>query len=212
MTNLRASPSDAPGLTPRRATIHLVAIVGLLFCARLLFDFASASAYVYPEADFGQSGLLLLILGLMLLFVLILACIRVLQKRFVEGLVLFMALCIPFLFSDLIDRRYWKFQINKPMYQSAVVADQSSTPKYKVFNWGNRNTSLGGGYLVEGIVYDESDEIARAPDSRSAAWKERHSNPSPDDRWVTASRSSYPICKMIVRSLGDHFFYVSEEC
>src|SRR5947209_16496517 len=107
----------------------------------------------------------------MLIIVAVLAVFRLFQRRFIEGLALFAFLCVPFLFKDAFDRHDWKFQLHKSEYQSVVQNDSSPPPKYHVFNWGNRNTQLmGGGVIFEAVVYDESDEIARAPDARSSEW------------------------------------------
>jgi hypothetical protein len=116
--------------------------------------------------------------------------------------------CIPFSFSDIINRHVWKFRIHKPEYQSIVQADPAPPPKYRVFNWVNRNTQLmGGGVIIKGVVYDDSDEIARW----SPEWIERRFAPSPEDRWVTQP-STYPSCKRRTEPFGEHFYYVSEEC
>lgn len=81
-------------------------------------------------------------------------------------------------------------------------------PKYRIFNWGNRNAQLmGGGVLVVAIVYDESNEIGRW----SPEWIEPRSNPSPEDQWITAP-VAYPSRKRRTKPLGDRFYYVSEEC
>jgi hypothetical protein len=135
------------------------------------------------------------------------ALVRLFQRRLLEGVVLLIICCIPFSFNDVVNRHLWKFRIHKSEYQSVMKTDAGPSPKYRVFNWGNRNTSLGGGVLTEGIVYDESDDFARW----SPEWIERRSNPLPEDRWVTTP-STYPSCKWRTESFGSHFYYVSEEC
>ena len=120
-----------------------------------------------------------------------------------------MIICyIPFSFDDTINRQFWKFRIHRSEYQAIVQTDPSSPPKFRVFNWGNRNTLLmGGGVISEAIVYDESGDIARW----SPEWIEQRSNPLPEDRWVTQP-SEYPSCKRRTEPFGGHFYYVSEEC
>jgi uncharacterized membrane protein len=199
-------------LISRRSIIQILALGALLIGARLAVDLTSAGAYVYPEYDFGQFWFAFLLFLVSLLFVAILIIIRLFQKRFIEGLALFAVLCIPFSFKDAVDRHYWKFRLHKSEYQSAIQADSNPPPKYRVFNWGNRNTHLmGGGFIVEGIVYDESDEVGRAPDSRSPGWLQRRSNSSPQDLWVIAP-SGYPTCRKLTKPFGEHFYYLAKEC
>lgn len=197
----------------RKSVIQIFALAALLICARLAVDLTSAAAYVYPDFDFGQFWLALLFFLATLLFVAILAVVRLFQRRFIDGLVLFAFLCVPFSFKDAFDRHHWKFQIHKSEYQSAIQNDPGPPPKYRVFNWGNRNThSIGGGVILEAIVYDETDEIAHAPDARSPDWIKRRANAPPVDYWITTRPASYPACKRLTKSFGGHFYYFSEEC
>jgi len=192
----------------RKSTIRLLAVAALLTIARLVFDLTSAAAYVYPEFDFGQNGIAFVILILAVPSVLVLALVRLFQKRFVEAGGLVIICYFPFSFDEAVDRHFWKFGIHKSEYQSIMQADPALPPKYSVFNWGNRNTQLmGGGVIVEAIVYDESDEIGRW----SPEWIEPRPNPSPEDQWIAAP-SAYPSCKRRTKPLGDHFYYVAEEC
>lgn len=194
-------------LISRRSIIQILALGALLISVRLAVEFTSAAAYVYPEYDFGQFWLAFLFFLASLLFVAVLAIVRLYRRRFVESLALLAVLCAPFLFKDVFDRHYWKFKLHKSEYQSAIQADPNSPPKYRVFNWGNRNThSMGGGVIFEAVVYDESDEIARW----SPEWIERRSNLSPEDRWIIVRPN--PSCSRRTESLGEHFYYVSEEC
>ena len=199
-------------LNSRRSIIQLFAVAALLIGARLAIDFSSAAGYVYPDFDFGQFWIALLLFLLLLLFAASLAIVRVFQKRFIEALLLFVVLCVPFSFKDFFDKHYWKFQIHKSEYQTAIKADAQSMPKYRVFDWGNRNTGLGGGIIFEAIVYDESDETARPPEARSLDWINRQAKSPSAGNWITTRPTSYPVCKRLTKSFGDHFYYLSEEC
>jgi hypothetical protein len=199
-------------LNSRRSAIQIFAVAALLIGARLATDLTSAAAYVYPDFDFGQFWVALLLFLVTLLVAVILAVVRLFQRRFIEAMVLFVVFCIPFIFKDAFDRHHWKFQIYKSEYQSAIKADAQPPPKYRVFDWGNQNTGLGGGVVFEAIVYDESDEIARPADARSPEWIKRRANSPPADFWVTMRPASYPACKRLTKSFGDHFYYLSEEC
>jgi hypothetical protein len=193
-------------LISRKSAVQIAAVAALLIGARLATDLTSAAAYIYPDFDFGQFWVALSLFLLSLLFAAILAVVRLFQKRFIEALVLFVVLCVPFSFKDAFDRHYWKFQIHKSEYQSTIKADAQPAPKYRVFDWGNRNTGLGGGVIFEAIVYDETDEIARW----SPEWLARRSNQSLEDRWIAALPS--PSCTRRTESLGQHFYYVSAQC
>jgi uncharacterized membrane protein len=199
-------------LISRKSVIQIFAVAALLIGARLATDLTSAAAYVYPDFDFGQFWIAFLFFLLSLLFAAILALVRLFQKRFVEALVLVVVLCVPFSFKDAFDRHYWKFQIHKSEYQSAITADAQPAPKYRVFDWGNRNTSLGGGVIFEAIVYDETDEIMRPAEVRSPDWVKRRANSPLADSWITARPTPYPACKRLTKSFSGHFYYLSEEC
>lgn len=192
----------------RQSTVGLLGVAAIPISARLVFDLTSAAAYVYPEFDFGQNGIAFVIFIVAVPGVLALAVVRLFQKRLVEAGSLVIVCYFPFSFDEAIDRHFWKFRIHKPEYQSIVQADPGLPPKYRIFNWGNRNTQLmGGGVIVEAIVYDETDGIGRW----SPQWIDPRPNPSPEDRWIAAP-SDHPSCKRRTKPFGDHFFYVSEEC
>jgi hypothetical protein len=205
--------TDANCVISRKSTIQAFAAAALLIGTRLALDFTSGAAYVYPEYDFGQFWFAFLLFLLSFIAVLVTAVARIFQRRFIEGVVLLGVLCIPFSFNEIVDKHRWKFQIHKSEYQSAVQTDPGPPPKFRVFNWGNQNTHLmGGGFIVEGIVYDESDEIARAPDARSSEWIRRQSKRSKEDYWIIEFPKSEPRCKRRTELFEGHFYYVAEEC
>jgi hypothetical protein len=192
----------------RKLAIQTLAAAAVLIVARLAFDFSSAAAYVYPDFDFGQNGIAFAIFIAAFLCVLIFALVRIFRKRFIEGIALLIICFAPFSFNDTTSRQSWKFRIHRAEYQSVIQTDPGPSPKFRVFNWGNRNTQLmGGGVLIEGIVYDESDDFARW----SPEWIERWPNLPPEDRWITEP-SRYSSCKMRIEPFGDHYYYVAEEC
>ena len=173
----------------RKSTIRLLAVAAFPVGARLAFDVASAAAYVYPEFDFGQKFIAFMIFILAVPSVLLLALVRLSQRRLVDAGGLMIVCCLPFLFDEAVDRQFWKFRIHKSEYQAVMRADPGLPPKYRTFSWGNRNTQLmGGGVILEAIVYDESDDIGRW----SPEWIERPSSPSPEDQWITAPRTCPP--------------------
>ena len=187
--------------------IQIIAVFVVMLAARLAFDFTSAAAYVYPQFEFGQNIIAFVTLVVSISCVLILALVRLLKRRLLEGVALLIISGLPFSFNDTVNRHFWKFRIHKAQYQSIMHTDSSPPPKYRVFNWGNRNTTLGGGVLFEAIVYDESGDIARW----SPGWIDRRLDPLPEDRWITEP-STHSSCKRRTESFAAHFYYVSEEC
>ncbi len=197
----------------RKSIVQLFSVAAILIAVRLLIDLAGAAAYVFPEYDFGQFWLALLIFVASLSFAVVVAIRRLLQKRVLEGLTFFAILIVPFLFSKLIDGHNWKFRLHKLEYQATINSNPSPAPRFHVFNWGNRNTHLmGGGFVVEAIIYDESDEISRPPNTWSAEWLERRSNSSKDDLWITQIPKSNHPCKRTTKAIDTHFYFVSEDC
>jgi hypothetical protein len=189
----------------RKIAIQLLAVAAVIIIARLLFDLTSALAYVYPEFDFGQNSVAFVFLIIAIACVLIFAVVRIFQKRFIEGVTLLVICWLPFSFNGVVNGQFWKFKIHKSEYQSIMLTDAALPPRFRIFNWGNRNTHLGGGVLFEAIVYDESDDIARW----SPEWIERRPGALPEDRWITERSTS---CKRRTGSFGEHFYYVSDEC
>ena len=66
----------------RKSTIRLLAAAAFLIIARLVFDLTSATAYAYPEFDFGQNGIAFVVFILAVPAVLVLALVRLFQRRF----------------------------------------------------------------------------------------------------------------------------------
>jgi len=194
----------------RKSIIQILALAALLITARLSFDLLSLIGFIYRDSS---SGLLLIAIGIVgasLLFVIILAIVRLIQKRFVLGLVLLGLCCIPFLIPDFFnDGPDWKFRINKSAYLASIQSDLSAFPKYKVFEWQNENIP-GGGIILAAIVYDETDEISQKPENRSAEWLEKRRLALPEERWITNDQQ--PRCRRYTRPFGEHFYYMSLVC
>jgi hypothetical protein len=185
----------------------------LLISIRVAFDFASASAFVYPNHDYGQPDIALAMLLLALLAVAVFALIRLLQRRWIASGLLIAVLLIPFSFHDVVDRVGWRFHANEQSYRSRVLADASQTPKFIVFPWENRGAPLtGGGLLVSAVVYDESDEIAKDWAQRTPSWNTLRDSAPSDETWLVHPLSGAPSCHRTMRSLGEHFYYVADEC
>jgi hypothetical protein len=200
-------------LGARKFIAQLLAIAALMVAARFGFEFLLTLGFVYRDSALDQPLLAFGILLMSMLFVVIFAVVRLAQKKFVLGFLSLVMVCIPFVIPPVLDPPYWKFRANRSSYLLAVEADLSPLPKYRVFSWGNYNTTFGGGVVFQAIVYDESDEISLAPDVRSAGWIARRSNWLPEDRWiyVLPDKDSY-TCKRRTVPFGGHFFYVEEQC
>jgi hypothetical protein len=199
------------GISVSRASIIQIAgVAALLAGARVAHDLAVATAFAYPKYDFGQRGIAFFGVLAALLFTFVLAGVRAFQLRPIETLALLALLLVPFSFNETIDKDYWRFRTHKPEYQSLIQTDVTPSPKYRVFNWGNRSPPFGAGVTFEAIVFDESDEISRAPEYRSAEWFKREPSPPPEIRWITTPDASR--CERRTKSFGEHFYYVSKEC
>lgn len=202
-------------ILPLKPTLRFLIFVGVLTAARIAFYFFAAVNFVYPQYDFGQKGFSLLALSIFILVICVFAIVLLFQRRIFESVLYLMIGCAAFLslgISPLFDAYHWKFAIEESSYLSQISRDQSRPPQFRVFNWGNENTSIGGGYIVRAVVYDEADEIALAPEARSAGWIERREISLPEDRWVTAASSKLAICNRSTRPLGGHFYYLQQVC
>jgi hypothetical protein len=191
--------------------------IGLLLGFRLTWDASRAASYVFPQYDLSHWLIFLLLFELLLvtllLCALVLAVRRLFQRRLPESLGVLAVLALSIWPADLIDGPTCKFLLHRSEYRSAVSADQTASTRYRVFSWGNRNTQLwGGGVIFEAIVYDESDEIVRPPQSWSAGWLQRRQLESKENLWITEIREGYPPCRKRVKNLDAHFYFVSEEC
>jgi hypothetical protein len=125
--------TEGSSLIFRKLAIQILAAAAAIIVARLAFDFASAAAYVYPEFDFGQSGVAFVTFFVAVSCVLILAMVRLFQRRLVEGAALLIICYIPFSFDDTINREFWKFRVHRSEYQAIAQTDPSSPPKFRVF-------------------------------------------------------------------------------
>jgi len=196
--------------------LEFVLVLVLLVAARILLDLLSVLTFALSDRPAFDHPILAFVVGALgvvasLLVALSLAITRIRQRRFLGGIV-FLGLCaIPFLIPRFLDGPYWKFWSHKNDYLMVPQSDVSPFPRYNVFDWGNRNTSLGGGVLFEAIVYDESDEIARSPDARSQEWNERRSTSPPMLRWIS-DLSVAPNCHRSIRTFGEHFYYALMVC
>lgn len=198
------------GQSGRRTLI----LIALLLGAGAAVSVTRAANYVFPEYEFGQSLVAsLLFLGL-LVAALAVVIRRLLQKRFAQAVAVLAALVASIWLDGPGAGAYWKFLLHRSEYRAIVAADETISPKYRVFSWGNKNTQLwGGGVIFEAIVYDELDQIGRAPEFWSVEWLQRRRlDTSKENSWITEIRKDHPGCTRTVRDYGAHFYFVSEEC
>jgi hypothetical protein len=195
----------------RTSVIQLVGVAALLVGARVAHDLAVATAFAYPEYDFGQREIAFFAVLAALIFTFVLAGVRAFQLRPIETVALLGFLLLPFAFNETFDKDYWRFRVHKPEYQSIMQTDVTPSPKYRVFDWGNRSPPFGAGVTLEAIVFDESDEISRAAEYRSAEWLKIETGQPPEIRWIKAP-DAYPRCGRRTKSFGEHFYYVAQEC
>jgi hypothetical protein len=209
------------GMTTKKSLTRTLMVVALLIGEVLLLEFVRTLQYVYPQLDFEENFFTFyptfLALAGTLLFYLIFIVVRLVQRRLIEVLAL---LLLPFLFGagvvSIGQWNYsaaWKFRINKPEYVSVLATDPSPPPKYHVFDWGNRGGGFGSPVFYEAIVYDESDEIAREPSSRSPEWVARRSSPWPGAAWITEPPGPHAQpCHRSIKDFGEHFYFIQDVC
>ncbi len=184
----------------------------LLILAKLGFDLIGVAGYLHPSSFLDQPLIAVAFIVAAIVYTLFRAARSLYEKRFARAVTLMCLCLVPFLLPRLIDPPYWKFRLNEADYNAVIAAEQSGKPKYHVFDWGNRNTSLGGGFIGEALVYDETDEIARSPERRSQLWLRDRSADKATDQWVIDPLPAYPPCQKKVMPFGGHFFYVVETC
>jgi hypothetical protein len=192
-----------------KSAIQIFAAALLLAAATFAVEWATVAGTLYPQQVEGNFGTFVLPWVFMILCVLsisVLAFIRFLQTKFVLGIALRATFSIPFAMPRTTDFARMRFEVNRRTYLQAVERDQSPSPKYLVFDWGNRNTGFGGGAIVEALVYDESGEVARAAGSRSPAW--RGHSMGPEHRWIVEHRG----CRTYTDRLAAHFYHVIQVC
>ena len=191
---------------------QLAAAAALLTATMLLNLLAEASAKLYPEFDFGQGTIALLLWLATTLFVVVRAIVRLCQLRLTDGIILLLlcAMLFPIRVGLSIDAPAFKFWLNRGTYEAIIQSDPSPAPKYRFFDWGSRNQGLIlAGVFMEAVIYDESDEIALSPELRSDAWRQRRANSPREQFWVT--NPGYP-CRRTTRRLAEHFYYIADDC
>jgi hypothetical protein len=186
----------------KRGIAEVILAVSLLWVSLVIFELASAAAYVYPNYDYGQAGWALVFLCVVAISLFILSVVRLIQLRILMVVLIAGTFWLIVLYPPTPDRIRWKFNTYKAAYVEAINGGPATQPKFKIFDWGNRNTGLVGSVEFEAIVYDERDSIIE--------WKDRPDAATPENRWITADEK-YP-CKKSTKSLGEHFYYVSEFC
>lgn len=186
----------------KRGAVEVLLTAGLLWSSLFAFKIAWASAYAYPHYDYGQTGWAFFLLVCVIIGLIFFSIICLIRGRLLNVLLMVGAFCLILFNQSTPDSLRWKFNTFKASYWEAINADPVAQPKFKLFDWGNRNTGLGGGVEFEAIVYDESDKIE--------GWKHRSVVPKPELRWITDGEVAN--CRKNIRSLGEHFYYVSEFC
>ena len=89
--------------------------------------------------------------------------------------------------------------MNKAVY---IAELQPNAESFHVFNWGDAANFPSGGSW-EYIIYDEKDPLYLPEKARSAEWNKANGG------W---GRPLGAQCKKEIRPLGEHFFYVKDEC
>jgi len=101
-----------------------------------------------------------------------------------------------------------RFEIGKHYYIAQIEKlPQTGDPRLATFDWGQTG-GAGVPNFIYTLVFDESDEIIRAPAQRSPAWHDR----------ANRQCQGTPLCSLLnppdftitVRKLDGHFYLVTE--
>jgi hypothetical protein len=206
-------------MTIRKSSAATALVIALLVIPLALSEFIGTIKYVYPQwkgfgENFYAAYLAFLYFLFTLIFYVIFTVVRLVQRRWMEVVTL---VTVPILSVAALTRveesnyrAAWRFNINRNDYLSAIAANLSPPPKYQVFDWGDWGGNFGDPLSLEAIVYDETDEIARNQESRSAEWVSRRSVEATADLWVSKP-AAYP-CTRHTKSLGAHFYLITDRC
>src|ERR1700756_4625681 len=113
-----------------------LAFIALLLAAGLGVNATGGANHVFPAHQFGQSLVAFLLFLVLLVAALPLGIRRLLRKRFVEALAMSAAVVGAIWFDSPGAGAYLKFLLHRSEYRSMVQADETASPKYRVFSWG----------------------------------------------------------------------------
>ena len=68
-------------------------------------------------------------------------------------------------------------------------------------------TYVNGDYVIETLVFDESDEIARPPEQRSNEWRVRAAGRS---HFHSIMQPVTPYHRVEITDMGQHWFWVEQ--
>ncbi|WP_338691769.1 hypothetical protein V5279_36245 [Bradyrhizobium sp. 26S5] len=102
-----------------------------------------------------------------------------------------------------------RFEIGRHYYIAQVEKlPQAGEPRLATFDWGQTG-GVGVANFIYTLVFDEADEIARAPAQRSLAWHDRANRRCPGTPLCSALDPSSGF-SITVRKLDGHFYLVTE--
>ncbi|WXC81695.1 hypothetical protein WDK88_08795 [Bradyrhizobium septentrionale] len=132
-------------------------------------------------------------------------------RRVTSILVAPLAACLIFAGARAagISSELIRFEIGRHHYIAQVEKlPQAGEPRLATFDWGQTG-GVGVANFIYTLIFDEADEIARAPAPRSLAWHDRANRQCPGT----------PLCSVLdpssgfsitVRKLDGHFYLVTE--
>jgi hypothetical protein len=108
-----------------------------------------------------------------------------------------------------ISSEWIRFEIGKSYYIDQVARlPDTGEPRFKTFDWGGT-----GGAAVTNIMYtlifDESDEIALAPEARSKEWRQRAGKMCPGTMMCSILNPPEGF-SVTVKRIEGHFYLVTE--
>ncbi|VIO69028.1 hypothetical protein [Bradyrhizobium ivorense] len=130
-------------------------------------------------------------------------------KRVTSIVVAPIAVCLIFASARMagISPEFLRFAIWKSHYIEQVEKlPPTDEPRLATFDWGQTG-GAGVANFIYTLVFDESDEIARAPEQRSRAWQDRMNRRCPGT--TPCSPSDPAGFSIAVRKLDGHFYLVT---
>jgi hypothetical protein len=108
-----------------------------------------------------------------------------------------------------ISSEWIRFKMGKSWYIDQVAkSPDTGEPRFQMFDWGSTGGVAVTNFIYT-LIYDESDEIALAPDQRSSEWKQRASKLCPGTIMCSVMNPHEGL-SVIVKPIEGHFYLVTE--
>lgn len=104
-----------------------------------------------------------------------------------------------------------RFEFGRAYYENEIAKlPKDGAPRFRQFDWGGGGLFVTTPYFHYALVFDESDEIGRPPEERSAEWRARRTPPTCLKEQQCAVYESASGWTVTVSHLTGHFFVVQQ--